>query len=124
MAEFQWWLLIAGLVAGGGLVAVVLMESSRNDWDVEEDERRAEARWISETIANRGELVTDDEVGAVLEAHREYLRLPPPDRLEPVAIIRARVPAGTPSADAHPDGQADHVGDDGGSSPDHDLTGP
>src|SRR2546428_194278 len=53
VAEFQWWLLIVGIVAGGGLVAVVFMEGSRLDWDVAEDERRAEATWISEWLARK-----------------------------------------------------------------------
>ena len=54
MAEFQWWLLIVGLVAGGGLVAVVTMDGRRRDEDVGELERRAEANWISERLSARG----------------------------------------------------------------------
>jgi hypothetical protein len=123
VAEFQWWLLIVGIVAGGGLVAIVFMEGSRNDWDLAEDERRAEATWISQWLASEGRAVGDDDAEAVLRAHREYLALPPPDRLEPVATVRARAAAGPASADADADGQADDVGDDGGGGPDHDLPG-
>ena len=36
MAEFQWWLLIVGLVAGGGLVAVVSMDGRRREQDISE----------------------------------------------------------------------------------------
>ena len=123
MAEFQWWLLIVGLVAGGGLVALAFMESSRNDWDVAEDERQAEATWISQWLASEGLNVSDADAGAVLRAHRDYLALPPPDRLEPVSTIRARAMERPPSADADPDREADHVGDDRGRGPDDDLPG-
>src|SRR4029077_2998205 len=34
MAEFQWWLLLVGLVAGGGLVAVVTMDGRRREEDL------------------------------------------------------------------------------------------
>jgi len=111
VAEFQWWLLIVGIVAGGALVAVVFMEASRHDWDVAEDERRAEATWISGWLENEGRSVSRDDADAVLRAHRDYLGLPPPDRLEPE------------SGDADADGQADQVRDDRGGRPDHDLPG-
>jgi hypothetical protein len=126
MAEFQWWLLIVGIVAGGGLVAIVFMESNRNDWDVAEDERRAEATWISEWLASEGRTIKRDDAEAVLRAHRDYLALPPPDRLEPVATVRARASAAAApasSADADADRQADGIGDDRGRGPDHDLPG-
>ena len=48
MAEFQWWLLLVGLVAGGGLVAIVSMDGRRNEEDLVELERRAEATWIAD----------------------------------------------------------------------------
>ena len=108
MAEFQWWLLIVGIVAGGGLVAIVFLDGSRRDWDVAEDERRAEAGWISRLLEGEGRNVSGDEVDAVLRAHRDYLALPPPDRLEP-------------SADADPDRQADEVRDDGRGGADEHL---
>lgn len=84
MAEFQWWLLIVGIVAGGGLVAVVFMDSARREVDLAEDERRAEATWIAESLAGQGQPISADEAHAVLVAHRDYLAMPPPDRLEPV----------------------------------------
>jgi hypothetical protein len=123
VAEFQWWLLIVGLVAGGGLVAIVFMESTRHDWDVAEDERRAEATWISQWLASEGRTIDGEDAEAVLRAHRDYLALPPPDRLEPVATIRARASSEPSSADADADHEADEVGDDRGRGPDHDLPG-
>jgi hypothetical protein len=82
VAEFQWWLLIVGLVAGGGLVALVFMDSARRDLDVAEDEREAEAHWIAERLAMENRDVDPSAASAVLWAHREYLGLPPPDRIE------------------------------------------
>jgi hypothetical protein len=84
MAEFQWWLLVVGLVAGGGLVAVVFLDGSRRDEDIDDAELPAEARWIAERLAERGLPVGTDDAEAVLREHREYRQLPPPDRLEPM----------------------------------------
>lgn len=84
MAEFQWWLLLVGLVAGGGLVAVVFLDGARREQDVDEAELPAEARWIADRLAMRGYGVDPDTAEAVLREHREYRQLPPPDRFEPV----------------------------------------
>jgi hypothetical protein len=84
MAEFQWWLLIVGVVAGAGLVAVVFMNGARREVDIAEEERRAEATWISTALAAVGRTIHRDDAEAVLRAHREYLALPPPDRLVPI----------------------------------------
>ena len=116
MAEFQWWLLIVGIVAGGGLVAVALMDTSRRDGDIDEAERNAEATWISQWLASEGRTVTREDVEAVLQADQDYRTLPPPDRLEPVEV--------TPpprSADSDPDRAADQVRDHGRGKSDQDL---
>jgi len=122
MAEFQWWLLLVGLVAGGGLVAVVSMESRRREQDIGELEQRAEATWIADQMgARRGREAPPAPdpatVEAVLRAHREYLSLQPPDRLivededglEPLAL------------DRDPDRESDDVRDDGRRGADQDL---
>jgi len=125
MAEFQWWLLLVGLVAGGGLVAVVSMDGRRREQDIGELEQRAEATWIADQLAahgargGRGAARGPDAatVEDVLRAHREYLSLQPPDRLiveadddlEPLALGR--------DADREPD----EVRDDGRRGPDEDL---
>jgi hypothetical protein len=82
-AEFNWWLLIVGLVIGAGLVWLVLADSRRRDVDISEGERASEARWIAEALADAGRHLEDDEVLEVLRLHAEYLAGPPPD--EPVA---------------------------------------
>lgn len=109
MAEFQWWLLIVGLVAGGGIVAAVYMDSRRRDEDVEEQELQAEATWITARLAPLAGELDERTVEAVLRAHREYLSLPPPDRLEPV------------TSDGDADRAADDVGDRRRGGADEDL---
>jgi len=84
MAEFQWWLLIVGLVAGGAIVAAFYMDTRRRDVDIEDDELRAEATWIAARLRPGADRPDAARVEEVLRAHREYLGLPPPDRLEPV----------------------------------------
>lgn len=85
MAEFQWWLLLVGLVAGGGLVAVVYLDGARRDQDIEAAELPAEAQWIAERLAGDRRGLDASVIEAVLREHREYRQLPPPDRLEPLA---------------------------------------
>jgi len=115
MAEFQWWLLIVGLVAGGGLVAVVSMEGRRREQDVSELEQRAEAGWIAERLSTRERSLDPAVVEAVLRVHREYLALQPPDRLI-VDDDEAEL-----DLDGDADGEPDDVRDDGRGSPDEDL---
>jgi hypothetical protein len=110
MAEFQWWLLIVGLVAGGGIVAAVYMDARRRDVDIEDDELRAEATWIAARIAPIPGALDPTMVEGVLRAHREYLTLPPPDRLEPLG-----------SSDGDADRVPDDVGDRRGGRADQDL---
>ncbi len=109
MAEFQWWLLLVGLVAGGGLVAVVTMDGRRRDEDIVDLERRAEATWIAERVMTADHEVDARPVEAVLQLHREYLSLPPPDEL----LV----------SDDGADEVADDIGDDRGGSADEDLAG-
>lgn len=129
MAEFQWWLLLVGLVAGGGLVAIVSMDSRRHEDDLAEAERRAEATWIADRLYAQDPSLDRDTVQAVLRMHREYLALPAPDRLvidgrahsldgRPLAAATA---GWDPSGDADPDQVADDIGDDRGRRTDEDL---
>ncbi|HEX5149404.1 MAG TPA: hypothetical protein VFW02_10005 [Candidatus Limnocylindrales bacterium] len=113
MAEFQWWLLLVGLVAGGGLVAIVSMDSRRREEDLADLERRAEATWIADRLTAREASVDARTVESVLRIHREYLSLPPPDRLVVEGDLRDR------DSDRDPD----EVGDDRGSRADQDLPG-
>ena len=78
-AEFNWWLLIVGLVIGAGLVWLVLADSRRRDIDILEREREGEALWIADTLADSGRPVDADDVLEVLRLHADYLAAGPPD---------------------------------------------
>jgi hypothetical protein len=125
MAEFQWWLLLVGLVAGGGLVAIVSMDGRRREEDLGELERRAEATWIADRLGRREPDIDARTVAAVLRIHREYLTLPPPDRLivDGVDVDFDGVPiqAEADASDGDPDHMPDEVRDDRGGSADEDL---
>ena len=73
-AEFNWWLLIVGLVAGAGLVWLVIADWSRRDEDLSEDERQAESAWIAQVLSEQGERLDPGEAEHVLALHRAYLR--------------------------------------------------
>jgi hypothetical protein len=79
MGDFNWWLLIIGVVAGGLLTWLVLAESTRREREIGERELPAEAAWIARTLATPA--VDAAAAEDVLRAHRRYLGFPPPDVL-------------------------------------------
>jgi hypothetical protein len=84
VSEFNWWLLIVGLVVGAGLVWLVLADSARRDADLEADELPAEAAWIAEAMTDLGRPIDQSDAAEVLRLHRAYLAAPPPDDEPPV----------------------------------------
>ncbi|HJW23087.1 MAG TPA: hypothetical protein VJ506_11720 [Candidatus Limnocylindrales bacterium] len=119
MNEFQWWVLIVGLVAGGTIVGLLTANFGRRDADLEVDEQEAEATFIASHLSAGGRAVDRATVADVLEAHREYLGLPAPD-----AILPVDVPAGAGSAgDGYADDESDDVGHAGRRPTDRDLSG-
>jgi hypothetical protein len=78
-SEFNWWLLIVGLVAGAALVWLVLADSSRRDADIEDEEIPMEAAWIAAILREDGEEIDPQTADRVLRLHRAYLAAPPPD---------------------------------------------
>ena len=78
-AEFNWWLLIVGLVVGAGLMWFVLLDGRRREDDVDALERPREAAWLSAALAEEGRGVSPETVERVLRLHRAYLEAPPPD---------------------------------------------
>lgn len=77
--EFNWWLLIVGLVAGAALVWLVLADSARRDADLEDEEIPMEAAWIAAALREEGEEIDPRTADRVLRLHRAYLAGPPPD---------------------------------------------
>ena len=82
-AEFNWWLLIVGLVLGAALTWLVMADLARREEDVDATERAGEARWIATILTTSGRPIEADDAENVLRLHREYLAAPPPD--DPVA---------------------------------------
>ena len=83
IAEFNWWLLIVGLVAGVGLTWLVLADTRRREVDLEERELVDEAAWLSGAMADQGEPVPPDVAERLLRLHRLYLAISgPPDELD------------------------------------------
>jgi hypothetical protein len=81
-AEFNWWLLIVGLVLGAALTWLVMAELARRDADVTESEQRGEALWIASMLSARGRTADGASVEEILSLHRQYLAAPPPDEPE------------------------------------------
>jgi hypothetical protein len=81
-AEFNWWLLMVGLVVGAGLVWFVVADQRRREVDIDTDERAREARWLSATLADEGEQVSPEVAERLLALHRAYLEAPPPDEAD------------------------------------------
>src|SRR5437762_1196692 len=78
-SEFNWWLLIVGLVVGAGLVWLVVADSRRREVDEGDAEREGEAHWIAQVLSDAGRPADDDEVLEILRLHAAYLAAPPPD---------------------------------------------
>ena len=99
-ADFNWWLLIVGLVVGAALVWLVVADSNRREADLLDEELPSEATWISEALADEGVDVEAGTVERILRLHRAYLAVPPPDEPDPeldrvvTGHARFRCPAG------------------------------
>jgi hypothetical protein len=78
-AEFNVWLLIVGLVAGAGLVWLVVMDSRRRESEVDAVELPREAAWLSAVMREDGDDVSPEAAERLLLLHRAYLDAPPPD---------------------------------------------
>jgi len=86
-AEFNWWLLIVGLVLGAALTWLVMAESTRRDADLTEKEQRGEAHWIADVLTSTGRPTDRAEVDEILQLHRQYLAAPPPDDPGPDDVV-------------------------------------
>ena len=77
-SEFNWWLLLLGLVVGGGLTWLVLAETRRREQDLEEADLADESVWLEERLAEEGRALSPDTIERVIRLHREYLAVVPP----------------------------------------------
>lgn len=67
------WLLLLGVVAGGGITWLLTARLARRDADIPAAERTAEAAWISRMIEDEGGVAPADLVEEVLDLHALYL---------------------------------------------------
>ncbi len=81
-AEFNWWLLMVGLVVGAGLVWFVVADQRRREVDIDAEERAREALWLSASLADEGHDVSPEMAERLLALHRAYLEAPPPDEVD------------------------------------------
>jgi hypothetical protein len=77
IAEFNWWLLMVGLVVGAGLTWLVLAESRRREVDLEDSDLADEAAWLSAVLAAEGTAVSPEVAERVVRLHRAYLAIAP-----------------------------------------------
>jgi hypothetical protein len=91
-AEFNWWLLMVGLVVGAGLVWFVVADQRRRDVDIDADERAREALWLSARLADDGHDISPDLAERLLTLHRSYLEAPPPDATPPAEELESELP--------------------------------
>ena len=91
-AEFNWWLLMVGLVVGAGLVWFVVADQRRREVDIDTDERAQEARWLSASLEDEGHHVTAETAERLLALHRAYLEAPPPDDIPPPGTRSSELP--------------------------------
>lgn len=71
--QYIGWALVLGLSIGGALVWFAVGRLPRSGEEMTDDERVAEAAWISATIAERGGKAPADLVEEVLDLHGHYL---------------------------------------------------
>ena len=103
-AEFNWWLLIVGLVVGAGLVWFVVMDTRRRESELDAVERPMEAAWLAASLNDEGWDVPPEAVERLLALHRAYLEAPPPDEPRPDELNDQEAPTitGAASIDAPP----------------------
>ncbi len=77
-AEFNWWLLVVGVVAGAGLAWLVLGDWNRSEADLDAREREVEAVWIADALREHNATTDPLLVEGILKLHRDYLTLASP----------------------------------------------
>jgi len=77
-AEFNWWLLVVGVVAGAGLAWLVLGDWSRTEADLDAREHELEAVWIAGAMRDHGLPADPVLVQDILTLNRDYLAIASP----------------------------------------------
>ena len=87
-AEFQWWLLLVGLVIGALLVFLVMADFARSSDEQADLELAREAAWIAGLLPPGSEPPDPGLIEEILRLHREWLAgpAPTPEELRPAAL--------------------------------------
>ena len=96
-AEFQWWLLLVGLVIGALLVFLVMADFARSSDEQADLELGQEATWIAGLLAPADGRVDPALIEDVLRLNREWLAGPAPQP-EPAPLPDSAGSAGLDSA--------------------------
>jgi len=75
-AEFQWWLLLVGLVVGAILVFLVMADFSRSADEQADGELSHEASWIAGQLTSADRPLDPATVEDILRLNREWLAGP------------------------------------------------
>jgi len=75
-AEFQWWLLLVGLVVGAILVFLVMADFSRSADEQADGELSHEASWIAGQLTSPDRPLDPATVEDILRLNREWLAGP------------------------------------------------
>lgn len=70
--EFDWWLLIVGLVGGAGLVWLMLSTGREPTEGAEAEARQAEAAWIATRLSDSGTPLDEATAARILALHRDW----------------------------------------------------
>ena len=97
-ADFQWWLLIVGLVIGALLVFLVMADFSRSADEQAEAELSREADWIATQFAPTDHPLAPTLVEDILRLNRDWLAGPAlqAEELEPLVPVDPPVAAEPP----------------------------
>jgi hypothetical protein len=71
--EFQWWLLLVGLVIGALLVFLVMVDFSRSADEQAEAEMSRASRWIARNLEPTDGAVDPGLIQEILRLNREWL---------------------------------------------------
>jgi hypothetical protein len=117
--EFQWWLLLVGLVIGALLVFLVMVDFTRSADEQTEAELAREAHWMARLLRPTDGEIDPALIHEILRLHREWLAgatspaieaappfaQPPPDEPPPDEDRGDESPASA-SAPWHPDARS------------------
>jgi hypothetical protein len=102
--EFQWWLLLVGLVIGALLVFLVMVDFSRSADEQADAEVSRESGWIARTLEPTDGTVDPDLIQEILRLNREWLAgsahaeaSPPPAEPAPAEPAPAEAPSASGS---------------------------